>query len=99
MGFAPPLFVRPKRRRTRSFPDDQPELCLATAWRLVEDGQTVLIFCPERRSVEPYADVIIDLHERGALRSLLTIDPVVLSAALTFSVENGSARITRSLSA
>ena len=87
MGFAPPLFVRPKRRRTRSFPDDQPELCLATAWRLVEDGQTVLIFCPERRSVEPYADVIIDLHERGALRSLLTIDPVVLSAALTLGRE------------
>ena len=67
--------VPPKRRRTRLFPDNQRELCLATAWRLVEDGQTVLIFCPERRSVEPFADVIVDLHERGALRSLLEADP------------------------
>ena len=58
-----------------ALPGDQRELCLATAWRLVEDGQTVLIFCPERRSVEPFADVIVDLHERGALRSLLEADP------------------------
>lgn len=65
-GAAPPNWIPPKRRRTRLFPDDQRELCLATAWRLVDDGQTVLIFCPERRSVEPFADVIVDLHERGA---------------------------------
>ena len=39
-----------------SFPSDQRELCLATAWRLIEEGQTVLIFCPERRSVDPYAE-------------------------------------------
>jgi DEAD/DEAH box helicase len=45
-GAAPPFFILPKRRRTRLFPDDQRELCLATAWRLVEDGQTVLIFAP-----------------------------------------------------
>ena len=55
-GAAPPNWIPPKRRRTRFFPDDQRELCLATAWRLVDDGQTVLIFCPERRSVEPFAD-------------------------------------------
>jgi superfamily II DNA/RNA helicase len=86
-GAAPPLFVRPKRRRTRLFPDDQRELCLATAWRLVEDGQTVLIFCPQRRSVEPFADVIVDLHERGALRSLLEVDPNVLSTAIALGEE------------
>ncbi len=45
-GFAPPNFIPPKRLRTRLFPCDQRELCLATAWRLVDDGQTVLIFCP-----------------------------------------------------
>ncbi|WP_395821765.1 DEAD/DEAH box helicase, partial [Devosia sp.] len=61
-GAAPPNWTPPKRRRTRLFPDNQRELCLATAWRLVDDGQTVLIFCPERRGVEPFADVIVDLH-------------------------------------
>jgi superfamily II DNA/RNA helicase len=86
-GAAPPSWVPPKRRRSRLFPDDQRELCLATAWRLVEDRQTVLIFCPERRSVEPFADVIVDLHERGALRSLLEADPAVLSTAIALGEE------------
>jgi len=86
-GSAPPNWTPPKRRRTRLFPDDQRELCLATAWRLVDDGQTVLVFCPERRSVEPFADVIVDLHERGALRSLLETDPSALSTAIALGEE------------
>lgn len=86
-GAAPPNWIPPKRRRTRLFPDDQRELCLATAWRLVDDGQTVLIFCPERRSVEPFADVIVDLHERGALRSLLEVDPNLLNTAIALGEE------------
>lgn len=86
-GEAPPNWVPPKRRRTKLFPCDQRELCLATAWRLVEDGQTVLIFCPERRSVEPFADSIVDLHERGALRSLLESEPAVLNTAIALGEE------------
>ena len=86
-GAAPPNWIPPKRRRTRLFPKDQRELCLATAWRLVEDRQTVLIFCPERRSVEPFADVIVDLHERGALRSLLDAAPAVLDTAIALGEE------------
>ena len=86
-GAAPPNWTPPKRRRTRFFPDDQRELCLATAWRLVEDGQTVLIFCPERRSVEPFANVIVELHERGALRSLLDADPNLLNTAIALGEE------------
>jgi superfamily II DNA/RNA helicase len=80
-------FVPPKKKRKRLFPDNQRELCLATAWRLVEDGQTVLIFCPERRSVEPYAGVIVDLNERGALSSLLGVDSNVLNTALALGEE------------
>lgn len=86
-GFAPPAWIPPKRRRTKLFPGDQRELCLATAWRLIEDGQTVLIFCPLRRSVEPFAYVIVDLHERGALRSLLEADPAVLDNAIALGEE------------
>ena len=87
VGAAPPNWVAPKRRRTLPFPNNQRELCLATAWRLVEDGQTVLIFCPERRSVEPFAEVIIDLHERGALHSVLDADPSVLNTAIALGEE------------
>lgn len=86
-GAPPPNWVPPKRRRTKQFPCDQRELSLATAWRLVEDQQTVLIFCPERRSVEPFADVIIDLHERGTLRSLLEADPAILNTAIMLGEE------------
>lgn len=86
-GAAPPRRVPPRRLRTRLFPDNQQELSLATAWRLVEDGQTVLIYCPERRSVEPFADVIVDLHERGALASLLTADPARLQTAISLGEE------------
>jgi len=86
-GKAPPNWIPPKRRRTRLFPSDQRELCLATAWRLIEEGQTVLIFCPQRSSVEPYAEVIVDLHERGALPSLLRDDPEILNTAITLGEE------------
>ncbi|QIK81004.1 DEAD/DEAH box helicase [Lysobacter sp. HDW10] len=86
-GAAPPNWNPPKRQRTQLFPKDQRELCLATAWRLVDDGQTVLVFCPERRSVEPFADVIVDLHERGALVSLLAADPDVLNTAIALGEE------------
>jgi tetratricopeptide (TPR) repeat protein len=86
-GMMLPNWEPPMPRRRKLFPCDQRELCLATAWRLVEDGQTVLIFCPERRSVEPYADVIVDLYDRGALRSLLEAAPAVLNTAIALGEE------------
>lgn len=86
-GAVPPNRAPSISRRTTLFPRDQRELCLATAWRLIEDGQTVLIFCPQRRSVEPFADVIVDLHERGALRSLFEADPIVLDTAIALGEE------------
>ncbi len=57
-------------------------LCLASAWRLIQDGQSVLIFCPVRAHVEPFADRIIDLNKRGvtALAELVfNIPPFVPS--------------------
>lgn len=69
------------------FPSDQRELCIATAWRLQEDGQTVLIFCPERRSVLPYASRIILLHKRGLIASVLTAHVSLLSRALAVGAE------------
>lgn len=80
-------FVPPVGRRTTSFPRDQRELCLATAWRLVEDGQTVLIFCPLRASVEPFATAIVDLNKRGALPSVFDRDKAVLASALAIGAE------------
>ena len=74
-------------RRKTPFPRDQRELCLATAWRLVKDGQTVLIFCPLRRSVELFAKSIVDLNTRGVLSSLLDAELDELHTALIIGAE------------
>lgn len=80
-------YIPPNGQRTKEFPANQRELCLATAWRLVEDGQSVLIFCPLRKSVEPFASAIVDLNNRGALKSVLEADEKLLSPALSVGAE------------
>jgi hypothetical protein len=79
--------VPPIGRRKKPFPSDQRELCLATAWRLIEDGQSVLIFCPLRKSVEPFAEAIVNLNSRGALPSVLEHDESILATALAIGAE------------
>jgi len=73
--------------RRLPFPNSQRELCIATAWRLVADGQTVLIYCPERRSVAPYAKEIVSLQKRGLIQSVLTVAPEVIESALSVGSE------------
>ncbi|ALU40279.1 DEAD/DEAH box helicase [Kocuria flava] len=80
-------FVPPNGRRTTQFPKNQQELTLSTAWRLVDDGQTVLIFCPRKDSVNALAKVIVDLHRQGALRSVFEGDPGDLASAITIGEE------------
>lgn len=78
--------TQPTGRRRKLFPADQRELVIATAWRLVEEGQTTLVFCPQRNSVEPYARTIIKLYEQSLVSSLLPVD-VDLRDALTIGTE------------
>ena len=77
----------PKGRRSKLFPGDQRELCIATAWALVADRHSVLIFCPQRRNVEPFARTIVDLARRGALGSVLEHDPAILESAIAIGSE------------
>lgn len=74
-------------KRTKEFPKDAQELNLATAWRLVEDDHTVLIYCPQKRSVESFAKIIVDLNRRGALPSVLTASEEKLSLAKSIGRE------------
>lgn len=76
----------PIGRRRKLFPSDKRELIIATAWRLVEEGQTVLIFCPQRNSVEPYARAILNLRRQGFIESVLPSD-VHLDEALAVGAE------------
>lgn len=77
----------PKGRKTRFFPCDQRELCIATAWAMVADRHSVLIFCPQRRSVEPFAKSIVDLAKRGSISPVLDHDPAVLDNAVAIGTE------------
>lgn len=84
-AIVPPL--RNPRLRTTPFPKDGSELTLTTAWKLVEDDHTVLIYCPQKSSVNAFAPVIIDLHKRGALRSILAVPVQRLELAKTIGSE------------
>lgn len=85
--FIPRYFeARQSAGRRRSFPADQRELVIATAWRLVEEGETVLVFCPQRNSVEPYAREILRVHRQGLIPSVLP-ENVDLSGALVVGAE------------
>ena len=73
--------------RRALFPQDQRELVIATVWRLLEDGKSVLIYCPERRSVNPYAKQIVKLVSQGLISSALKENEGVLANALTIGRE------------
>ena len=79
----PPL----RGKRKALFPRDQRELVIATAWRLLEDGHSIIIYCPERRSVSPYARAIVDLASRGFIDSALREAEGVLDNALAIGGE------------
>jgi hypothetical protein len=77
----------PLGKQTKPLPRNRRDLCLMSTWRLIEEGQTILIYCPERRSVIPYASGILDLVNRGYLKSVLTCDPSLLTEALNIGRE------------
>lgn len=76
----------PTGRRKLDFPKDQNEMTLATAWRLVEEGQTVLIFCPLKVSVATLASLIVKLHKQHLIESVMP-EGVDISDALAIGTE------------
>lgn len=74
-------------KQKKPFPKNLQETTFASAWRLVDEGQTVLIYCPLRVSVNAMAKTAVDLHRRGYLASLLTADHSALEDALNIGRE------------
>ena len=81
-----PSLPNPGIRRT-PFPNNAQELTLASAWRLMEDNHTVLIYCPQRSSVEPLARIVVDLNKRGVLPSVISESEERLELAKTMGLE------------
>lgn len=86
--FIPRYFeeTAPGGRRKKAFPQDQNEMTLATAWRLVQEDQTVLIFCPLRVSVGTLASLIVKLHKQGLIESVMP-DGADVSDAMAIGTE------------
>lgn len=57
--------------RRKPFPKDNSELTLAAAWKFASEGRRTLVYCTQRNYVESYAKKIVDLSNRGYLRTLL----------------------------
>lgn len=72
--------VVPTGRRRKHFPADVQELTLAAAWKIVAEGGSALIFCPQRRSVGALAKKVLQLHKQGLLKPLVSPSPEVARA-------------------
>lgn len=82
----------------KTFPSKQNELVLASAWKLVSEGHSVLIYCPERRSVNALAKNLLTVHKEGfldALKHSIQLSP----SELSLLVLNGLGKITQSFGA
>ncbi len=77
-----------KGRRRKPFPKNRRELLLAAISRFHRDGHFVLVYCPERRSVESIAKSYLLAIGQGYASSLLTEDAKSeIQAALRIGLE------------
>ncbi len=63
-----------KNGRRNAFPQNRNELIVAIIDRFHQDGHSVLLYCPLRRSVETSAKMFIKLAKQGYVLSYLTND-------------------------
>ena len=69
-----PRFVpaeAPLGRRRNAFPNNDPELIVATTKAFIADKHRVLVYCPQRRSVESLAEEFLKLNRQGHVPNLL----------------------------
>lgn len=59
-------------RRKKAFPQDAPEYMVAATTSFLARGQSVLIYCPIKKSVEPMATAFLTARRQGYFDSHLT---------------------------
>jgi superfamily II DNA/RNA helicase len=70
-----PRFVEAQpaaKSRRVAFPNNAQEFTVAAASSFLSRGQTVLIYCPLKKSVEPTAEAFLKAHEQGYFASRLS---------------------------
>ena len=76
-----------KRANAAVYPAKQTDLCIFTAWRLIGEGQSVLVFCQLRKSVIPFAKRIIELSDKGLLPPIMKPSMASISSVLAVGAE------------
>lgn len=76
-----------KRRRRKPFPQNEKELCIAAANNFAKDGQSVLLYSPERRLVEPLVREFTNIARQGYLDGVVAPGPEQLAVALAIGRE------------
>jgi hypothetical protein len=75
------------RANAAVYPAKQTDLCIFTAWRLIGEGQSVLVFCPLRKSVMPFARRVIELSGKGLLPPIMKPSMASIASALAVGAE------------
>ena len=76
-----------KKRRQNPVPSDDKELCAVAALAFAEDGNSVLIYSPQRTMVEPVVKAFVTLGRQEYLDSLPRPSQEVLEKALAIGRE------------
>lgn len=71
-----------------NFPDSQQELCLSIADKFIQYNQSILVYCPSKRSVNALAKTLVKLNNKGILDfKNLNIDSQYFKNALRIADE------------
>ena len=78
--------IAPRGRDRRAYPRELKDVVLMSAWRFYEDGKRTLIYITQANWVEVYARRVVELVEKGYLKTLLE-EPGAVDAAVTIGEE------------
>lgn len=77
----------PRGRRTKPYPANEIEFCIAAANAFAGDGHTVLLYSPQRSQIEPLVREFKRMHLQGYLTQVRRPDPADLVTVLAIGRE------------
>lgn len=79
------MVTTPSQRKSRPFPRTRQELLITAASRYIRDGDSVLIYAPERRSVDALGKAVIEAIDAGGVS--FPFQPQAVARAIRLATE------------
>lgn len=76
-----------QKKRTKSFPADELEFCIAAANGFARDGHKILVYSPQRTQVEKLVREFRHMHKQGYLTDVVPPKPEQIADALAIGRE------------